>query len=117
MKSMIRSVVYITMSIVLLASLSACNGKLGAVKESVGKKGGIFKPSALFLRNLPQGDDPYSTGFRDGCETFMGIVGTGTLRLLPVKIDGYKLTGNKYYARGFSDGSTHCTFYFDWLTH
>ena len=77
----------------------------------------IFRPNRLLLRNLPQGQDSYSQGFRDGCETYLGIVGAGALRLLPEHVDGWRLTEDRVYARAFADGGTYCTFYLDWDIH
>jgi len=91
--------------------------------ESVAMKGAIqpdetiFQPNRMFLRDLPKGNDSYSQGMRDGCQTFVGIIGAGALRLLPEKIDGYRLSSDPGYLRGFNDGGSYCTHYLDWEIH
>jgi hypothetical protein len=69
------------------------------------------------MRNLPKGNDGYSKGFRAGCRTFFSVVGNGSLRSAKVEIDGYKLTGDPLYTRGFLDAASYCTHYLDWDTH
>lgn len=101
-----------------ILSLQACGSRFSIVKESVSEEDNvIFSSTPALLRNLPQGQDGYSQGFRHGCKSLLGAVGTGMLRLNKAHIDGYKLTQDRMYARGFSDGASHCTFYLDWDTH
>jgi hypothetical protein len=97
--------------------LSGCAKKLWAIKEGLQPQHSIADPLPVFMRNLPKGNDSYSVGFRDGCETFLSIVGPGPMRMLQSKVDGWKMTQDKLYSRGWSDGGTHCTFYLDWDTH
>lgn len=66
---------------------------------------------------FPMGDDSYSVGFRDGCDTFSGVMGGAMMRLLPTKIDADRLSKDRWYVRGFQDGSTFCTFRIDWEVH
>ncbi|MBL0319493.1 MAG: hypothetical protein IPP74_09450 [Alphaproteobacteria bacterium] len=104
----------VSMMIMLVSLLGCTPSKMFNVKSSMSADNSLMAPARLFLRGLPQGDDSYSQGLRDGCETFLGIVGSGTLRLLPSKIDGFRLTEDPAYARGYVDGQTYCTHYLDW---
>lgn len=74
-------------------------------------------PKRAYVRGLPTGNDSYSMGFRAGCQTIMGIVGAGTMRMLPEKIDPEKLSGDKMYLRGWHDGDTYCNDRLDWEGH
>ena len=102
---------------VLPLIVSGCAKKMGALKSGFQPEHTIADPVAPFMRNLPKGNDSYSVGFRDGCETFLGAVGAGMMRTLPTHVDGWKMTEDQLYARGWSDGGTYCTFYLDWDTH
>ena len=66
-------------------------------------------PRRAYVRGLPTGDDGYSVGFRNGCQTGMGVIGTGTMRLLPERIDSEKLIDDNMYMRGWHDGISHCS--------
>lgn len=112
-----RLLMPITICLIAIFFISGCANQLGIIRQGLQKENSILSPGPLLLHNLPQGDDSYSQGYRDGCETFVGIVGTGVLRMLPSTIDGWRLTSDSVYARGFSDASSHCTFYLDWDTH
>lgn len=111
---MIRVIVLIVFTLVL----EGCGSKFGVIKSSVDPNDNVgFSATPALLRNLPSGNDSYSQGFRHGCKSLLGAVGTGLLRLNSAHIDGFRLTQDRMYARGFSDGGTHCTFYLDWDTH
>lgn len=74
-------------------------------------------PRRAYVRGLPTGDDSYSVGFRNGCQTAFGLVGAGVMRLLPEKIDADKLVNDKMYLRGWHDGLGHCNERLDWEGH
>jgi len=73
---------------------------------------GFMSPNTLFLRNLPQGDDNYSMGFRDGCYNFMGQNGFGLLRMYdrPLRVEDNLLTDN-LYQQGYRHGDRYCGVY------
>lgn len=104
-----------TIGIIALV-LSGC-ADIRMVKKSLREGESIFKGNPYLLRGLPQGTDSYSRGVRDGCETAMGIMGAGTLRLLKPKINGYQLVKDPLYTRAFIDGMNYCNFYLDWDVH
>ena len=73
-----------------------------------------FKARPYMARGLPDGDDDYSLGFRDGCKSLLGVVAQGLLRNTKPQYDGWKLTSNSLYAAGFYDGEEHCAYIYDW---
>lgn len=62
-------------------------------------------------------NDSYGQGYEDGCLVASSIIGSGSFRLIKAKIDGYKLSSDIWYLRGFQDAMSLCTFSFDWETH
>lgn len=73
-----------------------------------------WQPRPYLARGLPDCDDEYCLGFRDGCMSMLAIAGPGAMRGKELKYDGWKLTSNAYYAAGFIDGEEHCTYLYDW---
>ena len=73
-----------------------------------------FKPRPYMMRGVPDGNDDYSLGFRDGCKSALGIIGQGGVRSVSNEYNGWKLTSNRLYAAGFLDGEEHCTYFYDW---
>ena len=73
-----------------------------------------FRPRPYMARGLPDGDDDYSYGFRDGCKSVLSSVGEGGVRSIKSVYDGWLLTSNSFYASGFVDGEEHCTYIYDW---
>lgn len=70
-------------------------------------------PAPLFLRGIPQGDDSYSLGFRDGCNTMMGVIGSGMLRMHEFSQDINRSIEDKDYYLGYRLGQNYCTYYID----
>lgn len=72
-----------------------------------------WTPRPAFL-SMPDGDDSYSQGFRDGCTTYLGAAGASGLRMA----HGYAYDANRgiedrdYYI-GYRMGVDHCTYYVD----
>ena len=72
----------------------------------------MWTPKPLFL-TMPEGDDSYSIGFRDGCNTMIGAIGSAMLRNHNVAYDPNRgLQDNEYY-RGYAIGRSHCTYFID----
>lgn len=94
-----------------LLALQACSNDL---KEYHGRHG-MFTPAPFAIGQIPQGDDDYSQGFRDGCNTAYGIMGTG---MLSSSYDSNyydyekSITNNDYY-KGRTIGFNYCTYYLD----
>lgn len=116
----------ILLLIALITSTStACIPNMGmrnftgvkGVPVTLGQKDAGFIPRRGYIRGLPDGDDSYSVGFRDGCQTMLGVVGTGTLRLLPERIDAERLSKDPMYLRGWHDGDGYCNDRIDWEGH
>ncbi|MBL6784674.1 MAG: hypothetical protein ISQ32_00020 [Rickettsiales bacterium] len=72
------------------------------------------KPRYFMMRGMPERDDDYTRGFRDGCQSSFAMVAQGAVRSLETKYDGWKMTTNRLYAAGFVDGEEHCTYVYDW---
>ncbi len=62
-------------------------------------------------------NDSYSEGFKQGCQNTTANLGQGSYRLQSIKIDGWRLTQDKWYLRGYFDASNYCTYMLDWDTH
>ncbi len=62
---------------------------------------------------MPEGDDAYSQGFRDGCNVALGIVGSGLLRMHAFGYDPNWGAQDKDYYLGYNTGNNYCTFYLD----
>ncbi len=86
------------------------------------KKPSYFSMQSLMPRaarknkfaNTPSGDDPYSVGWRDGCDSIVSVVGSGLYQTITPKFESEKLTGDPWYLRGYRDGTSWCTFRLDW---
>ncbi len=65
------------------------------------------------MRGLPDGDDSYSQGIRDGCHQALGTTGVGVLRSHGFAYDPNKGIQDKDYYRGYLTGHNYCTFYQD----
>ena len=67
------------------------------------------------MGELPQGDDPYSQGFRDGCNTAIAIVGVGPMTSFydSIYYDFDRLLDDSMYYRGKKMGFDYCTYYQD----
>lgn len=102
---------------VLVVILPGCYaGQNVGLKDPLQNTSGLLAPNRPFI-HMPKGEDAYSQGVRDGCQTYMGIMGSGTLRTLDPKIDGYRMSKDPEYLRGYVDGGEYCTFALDWDTH
>lgn len=74
-----------------------------------------WKPRPYLMRGVPDGDDSYTEGFRDGCSTALSVVAQGLLRSTNApRYDGWRLTSDAFYSAGFVDGDEHCTYLYDW---
>ncbi len=66
-----------------------------------------------FLK-LPDGDDPYSTGFRDGCDSSFGIAAAGPVRTSSdFSYDANRGIEDKKYYDGYRMGSNYCLYFLD----
>jgi hypothetical protein len=72
----------------------------------------------LFLYGVPRGSDPFSQGWRDGCDTSFASLGTGTLRFSSQEqinnSTTYKMTHDPLYDKGFNVGSGYCGNFLDY---
>ncbi len=71
----------------------------------------------MFLYGVPKGNDSFSQGWRDGCDTSLAIVGEGSLRLIKEKINqqtAKRMRSDELYDKGFTTGSGYCTNFLDY---
>jgi hypothetical protein len=101
---------------IALLPISACGTNTGAgwfMDE--GGRLGTLTPKPLFLGELPQGDDDYSKGFRDGCNSAISVVGTGLQSMFyeDIYYDFDKIVDSPDYYKGKTIGFDYCTYYID----
>jgi hypothetical protein len=94
-----------------LMLLTSCELDL---KKYYGREG-MFTPRPDQLEKMPQGNDPYSKGVRDGCNTAMSVVGTGPMAGMyeDSYYDFEKTLKDSDYYRGRTTGFNYCTYYQD----
>lgn len=96
-----KSLKIITLTLLITSSLSACINLDGSEK---------YAPQPFQLRNLPEGNDSFSQGFRDGCYNFVGQMGFGAMRFYdaPVKVG---FIYDNLYRQGYEHGDRYCGVY------
>lgn len=77
------------------------------------KKFGTMSPMPQLLRDIPEGTDSFSEGWRDGCNTYVGFVGSGLVQLRGFTYDINRSLQDKQYASGFREGANICMYYTD----
>lgn len=89
----------------------------GCLKFHQDGKQSLMTPTPFFLnpsfRNFADDDSDYSDGFRHGCNTALGIMGTGMLRFHGFEYDVNRGIENKNYYRGYKTGMSACTYHVD----
>lgn len=99
-----------TIAIVVLVILSACAQDYSLTQG----RHAFWTPEPLFMANLPDGDDSYSQGFRDGCNTAIGSTGSAMLRSAhDIAFDVNRGIEDRDYYRGYRIGNNYCTYYVD----
>jgi len=77
----------------------------------------LSTPTPLFLnptlKNYAEDDSDFSDGYRHGCNTALGIMGTGMLRMHGFEYDVNRGIENKEYYRGYRSGMSACTYHID----
>ncbi len=76
-------------------------------------KFGMFSPMPFYLRGIPDGNDSFSEGWRDGCNTYMGFTGSGLLQMRGFTYDIERSLKDKPYAAGYREGANICMYYND----
>ncbi len=101
---------YIALPAFVIA-LSSCNNDL---KEYFGRPG-AFTLRPAYLGEMPQGDDSYSQGMRDGCNTSIAVVGVGPMASMYDEsyVDYDRVMVDTDYHKGVTMGFNYCTYYQD----
>lgn len=91
--------------------VSSCSNDL---KEYYGREG-MFTMRPAYMAKMPQGNDSYSQGMRDGCNTAIAAVGTGPMAAQydDIYYDFDKSLNDSDYYKGRNTGFNYCTFYQD----
>ncbi len=69
-------------------------------------------PQGLLI-NTPDDDSDFSVGFRHGCNTALGIMGSGMLRFHGFEYDINRGIENQEYYRGYRQGTDACVYAVD----
>ena len=82
--------------------------------EILSPKGfGYSSPAPELLRDIPDGQDSFSIGWRDGCNTYLGFTGSGLLQMRSFTYDINRSLKDKQYTSGFREGANLCMYYTD----
>ena len=74
------------------------------------------KPHPFLLKDLPDGNDLFSHGFRDACNSLIGATGYGANRMFDGAPNPEFIT-EKHYMNGYSEGARYCSVYVNkWIT-
>lgn len=103
-------------SLVILIGLSGCSylpdsADMTEIIEP--RKFGTFSPMPFFMRDIPQDNSSFSTGFRDGCNTYLGFAGSGLVQMRGFTYDIERSLNDRQYAAGFREGANLCLYYTD----
>lgn len=71
-----------------------------------------FTPQALYV-TTPGDDSEFTVGFRHGCNTALGIMGSGMLRFHGFEYDINRGIENQEYYRGYRAGTDACVYHVD----
>jgi hypothetical protein len=97
-----------------IVALSLFVALLTGCATGYGDFGSAFNPRPFLMRNTPSGDDAYSQGWRDGCQSITGVVSEGFVRGNEFAYDAERgVYDNKYY-KGWRDGLSYCNYYTDY---
>jgi len=99
--------------LIILVSLSVS----GCLQFNNDGKHSLMTPTPLFLNpflaNYAEDDSDFSDGTRHGCNTALGIMGTGLLRMHGFEYDINRGIENKNYYSGYRTGMSACTYHVD----
>lgn len=72
-----------------------------------------YTPTPMLMRDIPEGQDSFSIGWREGCNTYLGFTGSGFLQMRSYTYDVNRSLTDKMYAAGFREGASYCMYYTD----
>lgn len=86
----------------------------GCMDQLIDSNGfGSYSPTPVLMRNVPQGNDSFSVGWRDGCNTYLGFTGSGLIETRSFTFDINRSLSDKQYAAGFREGASMCMYFTD----
>lgn len=91
--------------LVLGITLTSCSAYRNKDDQNV-----YLAPTPPLLRGLPQGDDAFSKGFREGCYHTVGQAGYGLQRFYDRPQDP-ELVTDVIYTQGYTEGDRFCGVY------
>jgi len=106
-----KTILVIFMSF-FLADCGFMTESYGLFMDDEGRRG-LFTPRPFQMRGIPQGDDSYSRGFRDGCNISIGMIGSGLHRMDGFGYDPNRGIEDKDYYLGYRTGDFYCAYYLD----
>ena len=97
-----------------LAVISISSCMKNDLKKYYGRPG-TFTMQPPYMGQMPNGDDSYSQGMRDGCNTSVPILGAGPMASMYESsyYDPNRAVEDKDYAKGFDLGFNYCSYYQD----
>lgn len=106
-----KKFLHISVLIACAMMVSSCASDL---KEYFGRHG-PFTPAPFLIGDMPDGDDDYSQGFRDGCNTSHSIIGTALMSATydDIYYDVEKSIKSDEYYKGRTIGHNYCNYYND----
>ena len=75
----------------------------------------MMTPRPAYMGEMPQGDDPYSQGVRDGCNNAISILQSGPMRSMYEQnyVDFARTLEDPLYNRGKNVGFNYCMHFID----
>ena len=96
-----------------LTLLPACSSLPDMSEIYAPTKFGTLSPMPMQMRNIPEGQDSFSVGWRDGCNSYLGFAGSGLVQMRDFTYDINRSLQDKPYASGFREGASLCMYYTD----
>ena len=113
MEKYVKSKVYFVIALISPLFLTGCM-EFTTYWDDAGRHH-FLTPAPLFMPDLPDGDDSYSQGCRDGCHTALGVVGSGMVRAAhDFEMDVTRAIEDKMYYKGYKDCESYCVYYTDY---
>lgn len=97
---------YIALAVMAMLVSAGCSSEYTGFHST-------FTPAPMFIK-LPEDDSEYGQGFRDGCNTALGITGSGFVRSAHgFHYDVNRGIESREYYRGYRTGTVACVYHID----